>query len=47
MKFLVLWHLDVEKSSPEVMKAVAEQPNYAKKLLSDEKLECRYRYSPA
>jgi len=42
MKFLVLWHLDVDKPSPEVIKAVAETPTDAKKLLSDGKLECRY-----
>jgi muconolactone delta-isomerase len=42
MKFLVLWHLDVGTPSPEVIKAVAQMPNYAKKLKADGKLECRY-----
>jgi muconolactone delta-isomerase len=42
MKFLVEWHLDVGKPSPEVIKAVAETPNYAQKLKSDGKLECRH-----
>ena len=42
MKFLVLWHLGVGHPSPEVIKAVAEQPNYAKNLEADGKLECRY-----
>jgi len=42
MKFLVLWHLDVGRPGPEVIKAVAEQPNYATKLEADGKLECRY-----
>lgn len=42
MKFLVLWHLDVGTPSPEVIKAVAQMPAYAKKLKADGKLECRY-----
>lgn len=42
MKFLVLWHLDVGRLSAEVVKAIAEQPNYGKKLEADGKLECRY-----
>lgn len=42
MKFLVLWHLDVGHLSPELIKAIAEQPNYGKKLEADGKLECRY-----
>jgi len=42
MKFLVLWHLDVGTPGPDVIKAVAETPNYAQKLKADGKLECRY-----
>jgi len=42
IKFLVQWHLDVGKPRPEVIKAVAETPNYAQKLKSDGKLECRH-----
>ena len=42
MKFLVLWHLDVRRLTPDVIQAVMEQPNYGKKLEADGKLECRY-----
>jgi len=42
MKFLVIWHLDASRLTPEVIKAVMEQPNYGKKLQADGKLECRY-----
>ena len=42
MKFLVLWHLEVGRLGPELIKAIAEQPNYGKKLEADGKLECRY-----
>ena len=42
MKFLVLWRLDVGKPSPDLIKAVAEQPNYGKKLEADGKLVGRY-----
>ena len=42
MKFLVIWRLDVSRLTPEVVKAVLEQPGYGKKLESDGKLECRY-----
>jgi muconolactone delta-isomerase len=42
MKFLVLWHFDVQRISPEVVSAVARQPAYAKKLESAGKLACRY-----
>jgi muconolactone delta-isomerase len=42
MKFLVIWHLDVSRLTPEAIKAVMEQPNYGKKLEADGKLECRY-----
>ncbi len=42
MKFLVLWHLETTRLSPEVIGAVLDQPKYAKKLEADGKLECRY-----
>jgi muconolactone delta-isomerase len=42
MKFLVLWHLEVGRLNQEVMRAVLNQPSYAKKLESEGKLECRY-----
>jgi muconolactone delta-isomerase len=42
MKFLVLWHLEVSRLSPEVVRAVMAQPQYAEKLKAEGKLECRY-----
>ena len=42
MKFLVIWSLEVSRLTPEVIKAVLEQPNYGKKLQADGKIECRY-----
>ncbi|MGD1097530.1 MAG: muconolactone Delta-isomerase family protein [Bryobacteraceae bacterium] len=42
MKFLVIWHLDISRLTPEAIRAVMEQPNYGKKLQADGKLECRY-----
>jgi len=42
MKFLVLWHLEVARLSPEVIAAVMKQAAYGKKLEADGKLECRY-----
>ncbi len=42
MKFLVLWHFDVTRLTPEVVRAIGEQPNYGAKLEADGKLECRY-----
>ena len=42
MKFLVIWSLEVSRLTPEVIKAVMEQPNYGKKLQADGKIECRY-----
>jgi muconolactone delta-isomerase len=42
VKFLVLWRLDVGRPGPELIKAIAEQPNYGKKLEAEGKLECRY-----
>ena len=42
MKFLVLWRLDTGRPGPDLIKAIAEQPNYGKKLEKDGKLECRY-----
>ena len=40
MKFLVLWHFDLNRLGLEVMRAVTRMPDYAKKL--GKKLECRY-----
>ena len=45
MKFLVLWHLETGQPGPDLVKAVAETPNYAKKLQADGKLDCRYHLS--
>ena len=42
MKFLVLWHFDVARLTPEVVRAIAGQPKYGEKLESEGKLECRY-----
>jgi muconolactone delta-isomerase len=42
MKFLVLWHLEVQRISPQMMAAVMEQNAYGKKLEAEGKLECRY-----
>ncbi|HTS77977.1 MAG TPA: muconolactone Delta-isomerase family protein [Bryobacteraceae bacterium] len=42
MKFLVLWHLDTGRPGPELVKAIAQQPAYGKKLEAEGKLECRY-----
>jgi muconolactone delta-isomerase len=42
MKFLVLWHLEVSRLTPDVIKAVMEQSNYGKRLEQQGKLECRY-----
>ena len=42
MKFLVLWHFDVARLTPEVVRAIAVQPKYGEKLESEGKLECRY-----
>ncbi len=42
MKFLVLWHFDVTRLTPDVVRAITEQPKYGEKLEADGKLECRY-----
>lgn len=42
MKFLVLWHFDISRLSPEVIRAIAQQPEYGKRLEQEGKLECRY-----
>ena len=42
MKFLVLWHFDVTRLTSDVVRAIAEQPNYGEKLVAEGKLECRY-----
>ena len=40
MKFLVLWHFELNRLGPEVPRAVMRMPEYAEKLT--DKLECRY-----
>jgi muconolactone delta-isomerase len=40
MKFLVLWHFDLSRLGPEILRAVTQMPDYAQKL--GKKLECRY-----
>ena len=42
MKFLVIWHFDVTRLTPEVVRAIGEQPKYGEKLATEGKLECRY-----
>ena len=42
MKFLVLWHFDVARLSPEVIRAITLQPEYGTRLEKEGKLECRY-----
>ncbi len=42
MKFLVIWHLEAARLTPELVKAVSQQPDYGKKLESQGKIECRY-----
>jgi muconolactone delta-isomerase len=42
MKFLVLWHFDISRLTPEVVRAITEQPKYGEKLEKEGKLECRY-----
>ena len=42
MKFLVLWHFDISRLTPEVVRAIAEQPKYGERLEKEGKLECRY-----
>ena len=42
MKFLVLWHFDISRLTPEVVRAIAEQPKYGERLENEGKLECRY-----
>ena len=42
MKFLVLWHLDVARLTPDVIKAIMKQTGYGKKLEQQGKLEWRY-----
>ena len=34
MKFLVLWHFDVTRLTPDVVRAIAEQPKYGEKTRS-------------
>jgi muconolactone delta-isomerase len=40
MKFLVLWHFELNRLGPEIVRAVAQMPDYANKL--GDRLECRY-----
>ncbi len=42
MKFLVLWHFDVNRITPDVVRTITEQPRYGEKLEADGKIECRY-----
>jgi muconolactone delta-isomerase len=42
MKFLVLWHFDISRLSPDVIRAIGQQPEYGKRLEKEGKLECRY-----
>ena len=42
MKFLVLWHFDISRLSPEVIRAITQQPEYGARLEKEGKLECRY-----
>jgi muconolactone delta-isomerase len=42
MKFLVLWHFDISRLTPEVVHAITQQPQYGEKLEKEGKLECRY-----
>lgn len=42
MKFLVLWHFDISRLTPEVVKAITQQPQYGERLEKEGKLECRY-----
>ena len=41
-KFLVLWHLDPGRVSPEVARAVLRQQDYGRRLREQGKLEARY-----
>ena len=42
MKFLVLWHFDISRLGPEVIRAITAQPEYGRRLEKEGKLECRY-----
>jgi muconolactone delta-isomerase len=42
MKFLVLWHFDISRLTPEVVHAINAQPKYGEKLEKEGKLDCRY-----
>lgn len=42
MKFLVMWELNVTQIRTEMVHAVMRMPEYAKKLLDQDKLEKRY-----
>jgi len=42
VKFLVIWHFEVSRLTPDVIRAIGEQPKYGEKLAAQKKLECRY-----
>ena len=42
MKFLVIWHFDISRLTPEVVRAITEQPKYGQRLEKEGKLDCRY-----
>jgi muconolactone delta-isomerase len=42
MKFLVLWHFEIGNPTPEVIRAITQQPQYGQRLEKEGKLECRY-----
>lgn len=41
-KFLVLWRLNMERVSPEMIRAVLRQQDYGTQLMETGKLEARY-----
>jgi muconolactone delta-isomerase len=41
-KFLVLWRLEVNRVSPEMMRALLRQQDYGKRLEGEGKIEGRY-----
>ena len=45
MKFLVLWHFEVNRPGPEIFRAVTQMPDYAKKLADELKPLSRDRQS--
>jgi len=45
MKFLVLWHFELNRPGPEIFRAVTQMPDYAKKLADELKPLSRDRQS--